>query len=184
MLHVVKGALVLVAALIVTAFTPVDLSSPVPPMQQMFIMKEVKPDLQRLGILWNPEVNDEETLTKIRRAGTSLKVQLFLAEVSDISDIAPQFRQLTRTHKVGALWVVTNDGLIDSATGKSFLIKNAMKAGLPLFVPSRDWVDDGAFLTMEKQAEGLSLIVNKPAAEALSLSIPDKYAERTQFAAN
>ena len=184
MLHVVRGALLLLAAVVVTAFTPVSLSPSVAPMQQMYIMKEVKPDLQRVGIIWNTNTNDEATLNKIRRAGTSLKVKLFLAEVTDLSDIAPQFRQLTRTHKVEAVWVLENDGLVDSSTGKNFLITNAMKAGLPLFAPSEDWVNQGAFISMKKQDGGLSFFVNKSAADALSLSVPDKYAERTQFAAD
>ena len=184
MLHVVKGTLLLMAAVVVTAFAPASLNSDVTPMQQMYIMKEVKPDLQRVGIIWNTNANNEAVLTKIRRAGTSLKVQLFLAEIADLSDIAPQFRQLTRTHKVEAIWVIENDGLVDSKTGKNYLITNAMKSGLPLFAPSEDWVNDGAFISLKKQADGLALFVNKSAADALSLSIPPKYTERTQFAAN
>lgn len=184
MFHAVKGALMLVAALILSAFHPVQLGSDVTPMQQMYIMKEVKPDVARLGLIWNSATHDEETLTKIRRAGTSLKVQLFLADVSDLSDIAPQFRELTRTHRVQAIWVIKNDGLVDSSTGKSFLIKNAMKAGLPLFAPSADWVSEGAFIAMKKQDGGIHLVVNKSAADALSLAVPAKYAERTQFATN
>ncbi len=184
MLNVVRGALMLVAAVVGTAFTPASLNSGVTPMQQMYIMKEVKPDLQRVGIIWNKNTNDEATLTKIRRAGTSLKVQLFLAEVADISDIAPQFRQLTRTHKVEAIWVLEDDGLIDQKTSKNFLITSAMKAGLPLFAPSDSWVNAGAFISMKKEAGGLSLFVNKSAAAALSLTVPEKYAERTQFASN
>ena len=181
MLHAVKGALVLVAALVLSAFYPVRLGPGVTPMQQMFIMKEIKPDVERLGIIWNKATHDEETLTKIRRAGTSLKVKLFLAEVSHLSDIAPQFRALTRTHKVQAIWVIKNDGLLDSSTGKGYLIKNAVKAGLPLFAPSEDWVSEGAFIAMIKQDGGIHLVVNKSAADALSLAVPEKYAERTQF---
>ena len=90
MLQAVKGALVLAVATVVTAFLPAQLGSGVTPMQQMFIMKEIMPDVERLGIIWDKETRDEEVLTKIRRAGTSLKVQLFLAEVSALSEIPPQ----------------------------------------------------------------------------------------------
>ncbi len=112
MLHAVKGALVLAVATVVTAFLPAQLGSGVTPMQQMFIMKEIMPDVERLGIIWYKETRDEEVLTKIRRAGTSLKVQLFLAEVSELSDIAPHFRVLLRKHNIQVLWVVQNDGLV------------------------------------------------------------------------
>jgi len=150
----------------------------------MYIMKEIMPDVERLGIIWYKETRDEEVLTKIRRAGTSLKVQLFLAEVSELSDIAPHFRVLMRKHNIQALWVVQNDGLIDSSIGKSFLIKNAVKGGIPLFAPSEDWVNEGAFITLIKQDGKIFLVVNKSAVDAMSLTVPQKYAEHTQFLAS
>lgn len=183
MLHAVKGALVLAVATVVTAFLPAQLGSGVTPMQQMYIMKEIMPDVERLGIIWYKETRDEEVLTKIRRATTSLKVQLFLAEVSELSDIAPHFRLLTRKHNIQALWVVQNDGLVDSSIGKSFLIQNAVKGGIPLIAPSEDWVNEGAFITMKKQDGKILLVVNKSVADAMSLVVPEKYAERTQFLA-
>ncbi len=182
MFHAVKGTLLLVAALTLSSFYPARLSPDVTPMQQMYIMKEIQPDIERLGIIWNKATHDEEILLKIRRAGTSMKVQLFLAEVSDLSDIAPQFRILTRKHNVQAIWVIKNDGLVDSSIGKDYLIKNAVKAGIPLFAPSEDWVGEGAFIAMIKQDGGIHLVVNKSVADALSLAVPEKYAERTQFA--
>ena len=183
MLHAVKGVLVLVAALVLSAFYPAQLGPGVTPMQQMFIMKEIMPDVERLGIFWDKEMHDEKVLTKIQRAGTSLKVELFLAEVRELSDIAPHFRVLMRKHNIQALWVVQNDGLIDSSVGKSFLIKNAIKGGIPLFAPSEDWVDEGAFITMKEQDGKILLVVNKSVADALSLTVPQKYAEHTQFLA-
>ena len=88
MFHAVKGTLLLVTALTLSTFNPARLSPDVTPMQQMYIIKEIQPNIERLGIIWNKATHDEEVLLKIRRAGTSLKVQLFLAEISDLSDIA------------------------------------------------------------------------------------------------
>ena len=182
MFHAVKGTLLLVAALALSAFYPARLSPDVTPMQQMYIIKEIQPSIERLGIIWNKATHDDEVLLKIRRAGTSLKVKLFLAEVSDLSDIAPQFRILTRKHKVEAIWVIKNDGLVDSPIGKDFLIKNTVKAGVLLLAPSEDWVSEGAFIAMKRQDNRIHLVVNKSVAEALKLVVPEKYAERTQFA--
>ena len=53
---------------------------------------------------------------------------------------------------------------------------------MPLFAPSEDWVGEGAFIAMIKQDGGIHLVVNKSVADALSLAVPEKYAERTQFA--
>lgn len=182
--HAVKGALLFVVALITTASFPASVDNDVTPMQQMFIMKELKPDIQRLGIIWASAGSDEEKMLKIRRAGTSLKMQLFLAEIGGLSDIAPQFRTLKQTHNIQALWIVENDGLVDSSTGKGFLIKNALQAGIPIFAPSEDWVNAGACATMTKKDGGIHLVVNETAAKALSISVPEKYLERTQFLAS
>ena len=100
MFRAVKVALLLVAVTLVSAFFPAPPASDVTPMQLMFVMKEVKPGIERLGIMWNKDAHDEATLTKIRRASTSLKVQIFLAEVGGLNDLAPQFRTLTRKHKI------------------------------------------------------------------------------------
>jgi putative ABC transport system substrate-binding protein len=174
---------VLVAAVLASAFSLASPQPDVTPLQKVFIMKEVRPDVERLGIIWDKEAHDEEVLQKIQRAGTSLNVQLFLAEVSELSDIAPQFRILTQTHNIQALLIVKNDGLVDSSVGKSFLIKSTVKAGIPLIAPSEDWVTEGALLMVKKQDGGIHLVVNKAVADALSLTIPEKYIERTDFLA-
>ncbi|MFQ5570359.1 MAG: ABC transporter substrate binding protein [Rhodothermales bacterium] len=174
--------LLLLGVSFIVAATPDSLND-VTPMQHLYIMKEIKPGIERVGIVWNPATHDDAVLTKIRRAATSLSLQLFLAEVGDLSDIAPQFRTLVRTHKVEVIWVIKNDGLVDASAGKKFLIENTMKAGIPLFAPSQDWVDNGAFVSLKKQDGNLHLIVNKSAAAALSLTVPDAYLERTEFLA-
>ncbi len=101
--------------------------------------------------------------------------------MSNLSYIAPLFRALRRTNKVLAIWIIKKDGLLDSPIGKNFLIKNTVKAGALLIAPSEDWVSEGAFIAMIKQDGGIHLVVNKSAADALSLAVPEKYAERTQF---
>ncbi len=63
------------------------------------------------------------------------------------------------------------------------MIKNAVKGDILLFAPSEDWVDEGAFITMKKQDGKIFLVVNKSAADALSLTVPQKYAEHRQFLA-
>jgi putative ABC transport system substrate-binding protein len=122
-------------------------------------------------------------VAQLQRIAPGMQVQLFLAEVSDLSEVAPQFRALTRDHNVQAIWIIQNDDLLNSSNGRSFLIKSTIKAGVPLFAPNEGWVTEGAFIAMKKDADGVALVVNKAAADALSLAVPEQYMDRTQFMA-
>lgn len=173
------------AGLFVTlaAFAPAPMEEGVTPLQQMYVMKEIKPNLERVGILINSSNNNEETMRAIRQASASLNVQIFLAEIGSLPDIAPKFRWLMQEHKVQMLWILEDESVLGSSHGRGFLIQNALKAGVPILAPSKVWVDEGACMTMTKDADGIKLIVNKTAADALSITVPDAYAQRTQFLA-
>lgn len=168
---------------VLTAFVPAELGNGITPLQQLFVMKDVKPNLERVGIIVSKANNNEEMRETIQRAGAALNVQLVLAEVSALPDIAPNFRTLVREHKVQVLWIPYDDDVLNSPNGRGFLIQNALKAGIPVFAPSKAWVNEGACMTMTKGADGIELIVNKTAADALSITVPDAYAQRTQFLA-
>lgn len=177
-----RSLLAVLAVCMLAAFVT-EPSADVTPMQQLYMLKELKPDVERVGIVWNKEKASEDELTAIRRAATSLQVQLFLAEITELSDLAPQFRNLARTHKIQGLWVVKNDGIVDSSTGRSFLVKESMKSGIAVLAPDKDWVDAGATVALKKTDDGLHLMVNQTAVNALSMAVPEKYLERTEFLA-
>ncbi len=159
-------------------------SAQVSPQQQMFLMKELKPDAAKVGIIWKAGVaNREELLLQIQRSATSTGIKVFVSEVKDLKDVAEQYRNLVRTHGIQMLWIVENDGVVNDAASRKFLIKSAMEARIMLVAPSNDWVNEGACVAIKKQDDAIGLVVNKAAAEALSISVPEKYRERTQFLA-
>lgn len=172
--------------LLLTAAFPAPTAFPsgVTPIQQMFVMKELKPDIERVGIIWDKNVNRDDVMPQIQRAAASAGVKVFVAAVSDIKEIAPMFRDLVRTNNVNALWIVDEDRVVSSDIGRKYLIKTATEFGLPIFAPTPKWVNEGAAVALKKESDGIQLVVNKAAAQAASLKIPEKYLDRTQYLAS
>ena len=154
------------------------------PMQQMFLLKKVKPDVQRIGVIWKKGVADQEAkLEAIRRAVATIQGKLFVAYVESKADVGGQFRQLARKHDVQALWVVENDGIVDAAAPRQYLIENAAKSGIPLLAPTEDWVSAGAPMAVRKEGDIFRILLNEPAANATSIKVPAKYKSQTKLIA-
>ena len=154
------------------------------PMQQMFLLKKVKPDVQRVGVIWKKGVADQEAkLEAIRRAVATIQGQLFVAYVESKSDVGGQFRQLARKHDVQVLWVVENDGIVDAGAPRQYLIENAAKHGIPLLAPTEDWVSAGAPMAVRKEGDTFRILLNEPAADATSIKVPAKYESQTKLIA-
>lgn len=144
--------------------------------QQLFLLKKLKPDVERIGIIWKKGLSNQESKLKTaKRAAASIQGKLFMGYVQDASDVAEQFRLLTRDHNVQALWIIENDGVVDGSTSKQYLIENAVKKGIPLLAPTSDWVDAGAPLSIAKSDGELELMMNEPAAAATGLEVPSEY---------
>lgn len=144
--------------------------------QQLFLLKELKPDVERVGIIWKEGISKQDSkLETAKRAAASIKGKLFVGYAEKASDVAEQFRLLTRDHNVQALWIIENDGVVDGSTSKQYLIENAVKKGIPLLAPMSDWVDAGAPLSIAKSDGELELMINEPAAAATGLEVPSEY---------
>ncbi|MEM1095990.1 MAG: ABC transporter substrate binding protein [Bacteroidota bacterium] len=159
--------------------------SGITPLQQLFVAKEIKPDLERVGIIWKAGQDRQALTEQIKRASASTGVKVVLVEADEMKDVAPRFRELTRDHKVQMIWVVQDDDLLGQDVIKSFLVKNATQALVPLLVPNTEWVDAGGTVALERVDGSIKLVVNKKAIDAMSLTVPAKYQERaTYLAAN
>jgi putative ABC transport system substrate-binding protein len=144
--------------------------------QQLFLLKKLKPDVKRVGIIWKEGISKQDSkLETAKRAAASIKGKLFVGYAEKASDVAEQFRLLTRDHNVQALWIIENDGVVDGSTSKQYLIENAVKEGIPLLAPTSDWVDAGAPLSIAKSDGELELMINEPAAAATGLEVPSEY---------
>ncbi len=165
------------------AATPTPVVFDVTPLQQLYILKELKPDVQRVGILWDKATSRDDILPQIQRAGATAGVQVVIGAVGDVKEIASMFRELVRTNEIDALWIVADDHVVGTDIGRKFLVKSAAEHRIPILAPSAAWVNEGAAIALKKEGDAISLLVNKAAAQAVALNIPDKYLERTQFLA-
>lgn len=170
--------------LAIVVVLPASAQDDVTLLQRMFLVKEMKPDVQRVGVIWSKSMAENQTaVADLNRASAASGIKVITAPVADLKDVAPMFRGLVRQHNIDVLLIVEGDGVMDNKVSRGFLIKSATESGIALIAPKNDWVQEGACATFKKEADGIHLVVNKKAAEALSLTIPEKYLERTQFLA-
>jgi len=149
--------------------------------RQLFVLDKMKPEVERVGLIWKKGVSGQEkTLRVAKRATASIDGKLFVAYVEGKSEVPEQFRTMTRQHDVQALWIVENDGIVNASTPQKYLIENAVKEGIPLLAPTKDWVDAGAPLAIGKANGEVEIMLNEPAADATGLQVPNEYKSRTQ----
>jgi len=151
--------------------------------QQMFFLKKMKPDAERIGVIWK-EGLDSKTTETAKRAVASIKGKLFVGPVQSTGDVAEQFRVLTDEHDIQVLWIVKNDGVVDGSTSRKYLIKNAIEKGIPLLAPTKDWVDAGAPVAFDKANGETRILLNEPAANATALKVPSEYEGKTELIAS
>lgn len=152
--------------------------------QQMFFLNKMRPDVERIGLIWKRGAADQEkTIERANRAVASINSKLYVGYVKDKSDVAEQFRVMTREHDVQAIWVIENDGVVNAAAPREYLIKNTIRQGIPLVAPSRDWVDAGAPVAIAKNGGAIQILLNEQAAKATALKVPEKYQSNTELIA-
>lgn len=170
----ILAAFVAVFCLGATALTTI--APPLTPIQQMFILKEMKPDVERVGIIWKEDSpQHEELMPKVQRAAASSEVQAFVAYVESIKDVAPSYRSLKRQHDIDVLWILEDDQALNNDVARDFLVKTATQDGIPLLAPNEAWVDAGAPVSLQQGADDIQILANEAAAAATGLTVPDKY---------
>ena len=179
---ILRAATLVVVGLIVTASTT---ATTVPPLQQLYVLKEIQPEIERIGIIWGKSFADRSDLIEpIQRASAVTSIAVVITQVDGVSDIASAYRDLVRQNNVQAIWVVdSSDDIVNSRMGRDFLVKNAAGSGITLLAPDEAWVEAGAHLAVFQDGSNLRLKVNKRSADAASMTIPDQYLERTDYLA-
>ncbi len=177
----------LAGVLILTAVmfgTPEALESNVSPLQSLYMIKQLVPQVQTVGLIWNQtRVNTTDVMPKIERAATSVGVKVVVEDVEEVSDVSQKFRDLNDNYHIQALWIFQNDDIIGSSMGKEYLIQNSTVKGVALFAPNTDWVSAGACATLMLEGGTVKLFVNKKTITALGINIPEKFIPDTQFLA-
>lgn len=181
-----RNTTILLAFALLALATPARAQDAASPLQQLFLLKEIRPELERVGIIWNKNAADRSGLmSQVERAAAATGVVIYVSYASGVTDIASAYRDLVRQNNIQAVWVVdSGDDVVGSRMGRDFLIKNSASAGLTLVAPSVDWVEAGAHITFVREGANIRLRVNRRAADAARLVLPESILERTDFMAS
>ncbi len=167
---------------VASAGTPCALESNVTPLQSIFIMKELIPQTQTIGLMWNQsKTNTDELLPKIERASASVGVKVVIENVEELSDVSEKFRDLKNNYHIQTLWIIEDNSPMSTGLGRDFLIKNSIVNGIALFAPNADWVSAGACVALLSDGGSVKLYMNKKTIAALGIKIPSKYLQDAQF---
>ncbi len=177
----------LVVIFLVTAVfvnKPSALESAVTPLQAIFMIKQLIPQTQAIGIIWNQSrTNTNELMPKIERASASIGVKVIVEDAEQLNEVSQKFRDLKDNYSVQAIWVIENTEPMSSSVGRDYLIKNSIVNGIALFAPNTEWVSAGACAALLSDGSTVKLYVNKKTIAALGIKVPDKYLQDTQFVA-
>lgn len=156
--------------------------TPLSPIQQMFILKKIKPDVERVGIIWTEGADaHDELMPKIKRAAASNQVKLFVAYVNRPEDVSAHFRELTGKHDIQTLWIPDDSGVLQADLARSYLIKQTTKSGIPILAPSQEWVQAGASVALRKEDGDIRIVLNEAAALATSITVPDEFEDQALY---
>jgi ABC-type uncharacterized transport system substrate-binding protein len=180
----IELATIIIVILLPTAETPDALETAATPLQSIYIIKQLIPQTQTVGVMWNrSRVNTSELMPKIERASAVTGVKVVIEDAEELSDVSQKFRELNDKYHVQAIWINEDDNPMATNVGRDFLIKNSIVNGIALFAPNADWVSAGACASLLSDGSTVKLYVNKKTITALGIKIPDKYLQDTQFIA-
>lgn len=165
--------------------TPKAVESTATPLQSLYMIKEMVPQVKRVGLMWQQSnYTDSNLMTDIKRASAATGTEVVVEDVESLPQVASEFRDLVNEYHVQVLWVVRNDDIMNNSITRSYLIKNSAISGIALFAPNTDWVSSGACAAVVTDGGTTKLVVNQRTMNALGLKVPEKYASITQFLAN
>ncbi len=138
------------------------------PLQQVFLLKQIKPDLERIGILCNLQSRPDLPKT-LKRISAQLKVKIVIYDTRKKQNLARNFKSLVKKDQVDAVWVFPDDVLSYKAAGQ-YLIKQAVTSRIILVTHDPELVKKGATLSARLENGEMKVYINQKAAELLGLN--------------
>lgn len=176
----------LICILLLFGEVPVHAGNPkATAMQHFFVIKQIFPKVERVGILLSKREKGKEKLLKtINRAAAATGHKAIVAEVTSLSDIAAEFQTLVKEYRIQAIWIPDDQEELTNPIARDYLIQKSVLYGIPLVAPKTEWVQRGACFTLTVSPSGVRLFANPKTLQALGTSIPEAYQAKTQFAVN
>jgi len=112
--------------------------------KRLQLLKEAIPQLQRVGVLWDPSIPwHEAAVNALAEAGTNLRVQVTPVRFAEADGFSSEFAQLQRA-RVEALYILDSGRLGHRSKD---LLQLAANAKLPVVYGRREWAKQGALLS-------------------------------------
>ncbi|ODS25084.1 ABC transporter permease [Candidatus Endobugula sertula] len=152
--------------------------------QHLILIKEILPDLKRLGVPYNPgEANAVSSIKVLKVAAKAMGIEIVEASAPKSSDVLLASKQLA--NKVDAIYCITDNTII---TALESVVKVGIDSQVPVFAADTDSVQRGAiaaigfdYHTLGRQTGGMILRVLK--GEPIS-SIPVQVGQGTSLFVN
>ena len=142
------------------------------PAQQLYVVKQVYPQTQKVGILCNLKKH-ANVPDRLARISAQLGIKVFIKNTTSLIEIARNFKHLVKHKEVDVIWVLPDEALIVPSSRK-YLIKNAIMTKVFLVAPDAEMVQKGATFYAEKANEQIRLHVNRKTLEILAIQLPEE----------
>ncbi len=147
-------------------------------LQQIFILKQLKPDLKKIGVLC--QVKDHKDVeTKLGRLQKQAQVKFVLYDIKKLPDVAKHAKNATTSKKVDALWIFADDILLDSKT-QSYLVKHSIQSKTFLLSVQPELVKKGGTACIRKGQSKPVIFLNQKAINLMVLAIPPGLTETAE----
>lgn len=117
-----------------------------PPVHELFVLlREIRPSLERVGLVWNPaEANSEAATRLAREAAAELGLRLVEGN-AESSTAAGEVAASVLARGVDVLWISTD---ITVSTAADVMIEAARRAGVPVVTSLPGTAERGALLDL------------------------------------
>lgn len=140
-------------------------------MQKLFLAKQVFPSCKTIGVLCHTH-DSGDMLRALTIAGNAYQVDVKVYDVKDILELRSGFDKMMKASKIDIVWIVPDD-VANQAFGRRFLSEKCLSMKIPLFVPSVEYLHEGALFSVSTDTSGATkMFVNTKVKEMIGLVFP------------
>ncbi len=139
------------------------------PLQQVFILKQLNPQIRKIGILCDLSKRGDLP-ERLARISAQLQVKIIIKDTPELKNVLKNFRYLVNVQGAEVVWIFP-DPALTHPSARRYLIKEAVSSRVMLIAPDSEMVQKGATLFAEKSADQIKVHVNSKAMQLLGLDI-------------
>ena len=134
-------------------------------------LREIQPDLKRLGVLWMSEAMADFT-SQLGQAASAFGVQVLIGRLGSEAELPDRLRGLL-SDEADALWLAPDPVLIN-ATTFALLKEFCRSSDIPFYVPTSGLVEKGAVASVSSSFREIGRTAGAAAREVLEGRIGEK----------